>query len=357
MQRLQAGGAEPSKPASITINKSISSLTLTSSVSPLTYNQNGQEITFSYSIQNTGTVSLGPDRFTVNVRGTTWALPCGPGNRTLAPNESVSCATKYFVQQNELAYPNLSFTYYAQGGGTEANPVTVTVNNASASSDSFATTNTVPQDIPPTYPYVTLSVGTNCRTGPGTEFEVVGIWEPNKRISVLGNHPTEDYWIVESPYDPGTECWIVGTTVAESGNLAEVNVYAVPPTPTSIPVTAPGFEANAAGLDVCTGGWWVEIGLKNLSTIAFKSITISVKDTVTDVTPSSSVNEFTNKDGCLNSTSISKLDPADSFTVSAPPFSVDPTGHETVAKLKLCTEDDQGGQCSEKIITFTLTRR
>jgi hypothetical protein len=105
----------------------------------------------------------------------------------------------------------------------------------------------------------------------------------------------------------------VGSYLAESGNLDNVQIYSVPPVPTSV---APGFEASYAGV-VCSKQ--VEITLKNVSTTTFKSITISVNDTVADVTLGISSNEFANNDGCLPAVSVSKLDPGDTFK-SVPPL-------------------------------------
>jgi hypothetical protein len=87
--------------------------------------------------------------------------------------------------------------------------------------------------------YIILSAGTNCRTGPGTEYEIIGGYEANKKILVLGKDPAGKYWVVASPYrnDAYPKCWLDGRFVKESGNLSSVQISTVPPTPTPRPPT------------------------------------------------------------------------------------------------------------------------
>jgi hypothetical protein len=89
----------------------------------------------------------------------------------------------------------------------------------------------------PTFPYIILSAGTNCRTGPGVEYDLVGAYAADTKIPVLGKDSAKKYWVVASPYknDNNPKCWLDGRFVKESGNLGNVETYPVPPTPTSTP--------------------------------------------------------------------------------------------------------------------------
>ena len=199
----------------------------------------------------------------------------------------------------------------------------------------------------PSFSYVTLSVATNCRTGPGKTYILIDTFNPGQTIEVLGKNPTGEYWYVRSPNNQSVFCWLWGF-YATGGNLGSVAMFTPPPSPTSVP----SFEATYAGMDTCVG-WWVEITLKNIGAVAFKSFSISVKDTVTNVTLNSSSNEFTNNDGCLSSGNNSKLDLEEVYTISSPAFVADPTGHKISATITLCADDDLGGQCNVKTIEFT----
>lgn len=198
----------------------------------------------------------------------------------------------------------------------------------------------------PSFSYITVSVATNCRSGPGKSYDLIDTFNPGQTIEVFGKNSSGEYWYVRSPNNQTVFCWMWGF-YATGGNLGSVAMFTPPPSPTS----APTYEVSYAGLDSCVG-WWVEINMKNIGTTAFKSISISVKDTVTGVTLNSSSEEFTNNDGCLSTSNISKFDPGEVFTVSSPAFVADPTGHIVKAAITLCTDDSLGGQCSVKNIEF-----
>jgi hypothetical protein len=94
----------------------------------------------------------------------------------------------------------------------------------------------------PTFPFIILSEGTNCRTGPGTEYSLIGAYTAETKIPVLGKDSTGRYWIVASPNvgEPNIKCWLIGDYVKESGNVNNVEIYPVPPTPTPrIPTSTP----------------------------------------------------------------------------------------------------------------------
>lgn len=92
-------------------------------------------------------------------------------------------------------------------------------------------------------------------------------------------------------------------------------------------------------------------------------MSISVKDTATGAITSESDEHkvFVDLDQSLCNPDIDvgednlldDLEPNKSFTVSSGVFRKDPTTHPMEATLKLCTEEDLGGQCSTKTINFT----
>jgi hypothetical protein len=215
-------------------------------------------------------------------------------------------------------------------------PVTFTVTLTSTP----AATNT------PAYPYVTLSEGTNCRTGPGKNYELIDTFVPGQTIEVLGKDPLGEYWFVRSPNNSSVLCWMWGN-FATGGNLANVPFFTPPPSPTP----APNFELTYASTDTCTG-WWFDFTIKNTGPFSFKSMSISVRDTVTDVLLTDFGDGFEDLGGCAASGVVSSIDPGNTYTVSSPQFVVDPTGHKIKAALTLCTGLGQGGQCVTKNIEF-----
>jgi len=198
----------------------------------------------------------------------------------------------------------------------------------------------------PSFAYVTLSQGTNCRVGPGTAYDLVDTFGTGQTIAVLGQDPKGEYWYVRSPNNNSVFCWMWGF-YATGGNLAAVPFFTPPPSPTP----TPGFDVSYAGLDTCAG-WWPKFTLKNTGPLAFKSMSISVKDTVTAVTLTDFGDGFKSLNGCLPSGTIISLDPAQSYTIGSPTFAADPTGHKMKATITLCTNITQGGQCVVENLDF-----
>ena len=198
----------------------------------------------------------------------------------------------------------------------------------------------------PSFAYVTLSEATNCRIGPGLAYDLVDTFLVGQTIEVVGKHPSDNYWYVHSPNNPNVYCWMWGY-YAIGGNLGNVPVLTPPPSPTP----APTFDASYVSLSSCVG-WWARLNLKNTSSTAFKSIVITIKDTVTDVSLSDTNDGFHDIDGCLSSSMVATLEPGASYTVASPAFVADPTGHKVSATIKLCTETGLGGSCVTKAIEF-----
>lgn len=68
---------------------------------------------------------------------------------------------------------------------------------------------------------------TNCRTGPGVNYERITQILPNESVEVIGFYPP-NYWIVNSKEGA---CWVAGEFVTPSGSLAAVPTVTAPPTP------------------------------------------------------------------------------------------------------------------------------
>ncbi len=81
----------------------------------------------------------------------------------------------------------------------------------------------------PTYSKPIASVGevTNCRTGPGTNYERVIQIFPNETVDIIGFYPP-NYWIVSTK---AGACWLSGQYATPIGSFAVVPTVTAPPTP------------------------------------------------------------------------------------------------------------------------------
>ena len=200
----------------------------------------------------------------------------------------------------------------------------------------------------PLIPLITVSVPTNCRVGPGKVYERVGALLVGEVAEVVGRDPTGNYWYIRNPDASGDFCWLWGEYATLTGNFAVLPMFTPPPTPTP----EPAFDLSYNGKDTCSG-WWVDLELENTGGITFRSISITVKDTVLGTTLNSSTDGFTEKSGCSGTVTKDTLAPGDTRIVSSPAFDYDPAGNKLRATVTLCSNKGLNGMCVTDTITFT----
>ncbi len=100
------------------------------------------------------------------------------------------------------------------------------------------------ETITPTYsvPILTVREQTNCRTGPGQDYEVIFTYLPNKKLEILGRYDPENYWLVKSGESQTGECWLWGEYVDVTGSYWAVASVTPPPTKTPAPPDAPSIQ-------------------------------------------------------------------------------------------------------------------
>lgn len=201
--------------------------------------------------------------------------------------------------------------------------------------------------ITPPIPLISVSVDTNCRVGPGKVYGRVGALLVGQIAEVVGRDPTGIYWLIRNPDSRPEFCWLWGEYATLTGNFMSLPMFTPPPTPTPVP----NFAASYRGKDTCVG-WWVDIDLDNTGGVTFESMSLTLRDTVTDTLQSVYSNSFTDIDGCLDSVTKDNLVPGTTRTISSPAFAYDPAGHQLRATITLCSNNDQNGTCVTQVITF-----
>jgi hypothetical protein len=105
----------------------------------------------------------------------------------------------------------------------------------------------------PTYsvPMLTVQQSTNCRTGPGEDYDVVFTYLTGKKLEIVGRYDPGNFWLVKSNESPTGTCWLWGQYVEVAGSYWTVASVTPPPTVTSAPPRSPGIvEWNFS----CSGG-------------------------------------------------------------------------------------------------------
>ncbi len=74
---------------------------------------------------------------------------------------------------------------------------------------------------------VTVSIDTNCRSGPARKYPLLGVLYTGQSAVVVGKNTALNYLIIQNPDGQGT-CWLWGQYASVSGNVAAVPEVANP---------------------------------------------------------------------------------------------------------------------------------
>ncbi len=111
-------------------------------------------------------------------------------------------------------------------GGKSATP---TVTAAQTPTPAFTPT--------PSTVQVRVSVATNCRTGPGTMYDVVSGFFVGQVAEVAGRSADNKFWIIRDPNQHGELCWLAGDFATLTGDTGTLPAFTPPPIP--LPTIAP----------------------------------------------------------------------------------------------------------------------
>jgi hypothetical protein len=97
--------------------------------------------------------------------------------------------------------------------------------------------------ITPTYsvPMLTVQQSTNCRTGPGEDYDVIFTYLTGKQLEIVGRYDPGNFWLVKSSESPAGTCWLWGQYVEVVGSFWTVASVTPPATATSAPPRGPGI--------------------------------------------------------------------------------------------------------------------
>ncbi len=150
----------------------------------------------------------------------------------------------------------------------------------------------------PSQVFVTVSANTNCRSGPGVDYDIVGGLNIGQKAEVVGKSSTTSYWIVNNPIGPGT-CWLWGEHATITGDVSALQEVAIPPTVTPLAALAPVIDRVVVRFDDSTGGliaymdvyYYDGEGDANLLDLQLVSSSIEVTGILKDVSISPSPNQ------------------------------------------------------------------
>ena len=124
----------------------------------------------------------------------------------------------------------------------------------------FASPNSMTPTSTSTAPILTINNPTNCRSGPGTNFQLITAFNPGTKLTILGKDTADNYWLVQLPQSQDT-CWASGEYATASGNFASLpDVTPTAGAANGVP-TAPVFQNVNGWTYYCRGTGQTDITL------------------------------------------------------------------------------------------------
>jgi hypothetical protein len=202
---------------------------------------------------------------------------------------------------------------------------------------------------------ITLSKNTNCRAGPDTQFDLVGVMKVGEEAEAVGRNEDGTYFVIHLPSNPAKTCWLWSQWAAADGNAEGLPVMPSPATPTYYP--RPDLTLTYLGITVCAPQYALKIQVNNTGNVALESVRMTVEDITGGSTFTHIADLFRWYNGCGVAGSIDPLEPGASAVVSnrnPGQFTYDPAGHNLHVTVRVCTEDGLAGICQESDVYFTV---
>jgi len=161
----------------------------------------------------------------------------------LSLSTTVACnlqsGTQPSVSVNDQAATIIAQTLTAQADNLKNVTATTTFTAILKATSTTGVTAT----ITPTYsvPMLTLREQTNCRNGPGQDYDILFAYVKGVKREIIGYYPQENWWLVKAPESATGECWIWGEFADVTGSYWVVPTVTPPPTATLAPPKAPGI--------------------------------------------------------------------------------------------------------------------
>ena len=216
-------------------------------------------------------------------------------------------------------------------------------------------TPTITFTLTPTTPMVSVSVETNCRSGPGTVYDALGVLHVGETAQVVGKGADGGYWIIQLPKNPAVKCWLWDNYATVTGNTDGLAKFSAPPTPTptASPTPPAQFDVIYSSTATCGLLYRFKFRITNNGSVTWESDRVVVTDQTTSQTTSVDRNDFPLFDTCIAVSADQNLEHGEVGITTSAIFNANPVGHNITATLRLCSQDGMTGTCVEKTINFT----
>jgi uncharacterized protein (UPF0333 family) len=198
---------------------------------------------------------------------------------------------------------------------------------------------------------ISANLDTNCREGPDTVYPVIGHFQRGQTSEVQGSNISQTWWYIQNPDNTEGYCWVWGETTYVEGITNEVAIITPPPPPP----LGMDFIATYSHIEDCDVPVAV-FAIENTGTLKLESLQMLIVDiTKGDQlywVPMLNRPFWSSKNSC--NLDWNYMDPGDYAYVGGVLSDTGIIGDKAQAVIKLCSEENQGGQCKEETVQFTI---
>lgn len=207
-------------------------------------------------------------------------------------------------------------------------------------------------------PLVSAIINTNCRAGPGSEFEITGRLNVGQPAEVVGRDRFGVWWYIQNPGQPGQFCWVWSGSTQVAGDTSQMPVITPTPVPTSPATGTPGstLEVSFSAVRSCEGVPTALFQVTNAGSQRLDSLNLQIDDltggdrlfgpSASDAPFMGSTSECPPGGDALEAGWIGYI----GGSLGSPA----PSGNTARASVRLCTQNGLAGTCTDRSVEFTI---
>jgi len=208
----------------------------------------------------------------------------------------------------------------------------------------------------PAVPMAKVTITTNCRSGPTTAYDVLGILIAGESAQVVGRSLLTDTMIIRLPSRPDITCWLWAQNASVAGNISSLPIIPIPSTPTPKATIPAGASFSVVYLSTiqCNGKYALKFKIINTGSVSWESNSIFAFNQDTNENHAVSYDTFPDVlDGCSLAGNDQNLEAGEMGFSTSGEFSTNPYAHDFTAAIRVCSQDGLAGTCLDQALKFT----
>jgi len=203
---------------------------------------------------------------------------------------------------------------------------------------------------------ISANINTNCRSGPGPQYKLVGYLIKGQQSEVLARNSSSSWWYIRNPSHPERSCWVWAQTTDISGDSSSIPLYSSLAAQTPASTSGLAFKIESVNLTFCSGMPAAVFGVENRGSVRFESASLTFEDLTSSVTLLKIGASNSPFRGAIRNcpTGKSSLASGGLRFIGGPLAQAARHSHDGRVTIQLCTQDGLGGECVQRSAEFVI---